>query len=150
MSRGAMVYWFWRMAPSGDDSNTTSHSREGACVFHRFSSLARGERRTNEFGRGRICGGIGEEITDASPTNGAARAQQDTPPLRGREWLGVVGLGLLRFLLVQPTQVGDQFAFARPALEVQAQHLEGSLRRLVTRPLPHAQAGDQSARDRQL
>src|SRR5438128_126768 len=48
MSRGVMVYWSWRMAPSWDGLVTTNHSREGACVRHRLSMRAQGEPRTTE------------------------------------------------------------------------------------------------------
>src|SRR4051812_22717292 len=40
-------------------------------------------------------------------------------------------------------QVGDQFRFAGPALEVQAQHLKSSLVRLLASPLYDQQTGDQ-------
>jgi hypothetical protein len=43
--------------------------------------------------------------------------------------------------------VGQQFSFARPALEVQAQHLEGALARFVAGPLDDQQTGDQSQVD---
>ena len=52
--------------------------------------------------------------------------------------------GLLRVLALQ---MGQQFCFARPALEVQAQHLEGALGRFVAGPLDDQQASDQSQVD---
>ena len=77
----------------------------------------------------------------------AARARHYTPPLRGRKWLGVFASGLLLFLLVQLLQVRDEFSFTRPPLEVQAQHLESPLGRLVAGPLHDQQAGDQGQVD---
>src|SRR5262245_14763000 len=51
MSRGVMVYWGWRMAPSGNGSVSTSHSMEGACVHHRLSRVAASQPRTTESGQ---------------------------------------------------------------------------------------------------
>src|SRR5215475_13439510 len=48
MSRGVMVYWSWRMAPSWDGLLVTNYFMEGACVHHHFSSPGPDEPRTTE------------------------------------------------------------------------------------------------------
>src|SRR5262249_19954489 len=53
MARAVMVYWGRRMAPSGDDSVSTSHSKEGACVHRPSPQRPRLTDRTTETGRSR-------------------------------------------------------------------------------------------------
>src|SRR5215472_4487852 len=48
MARAVMVYWGRRMAPSGDDSVSTSHSKEGACVHRPSPQRPRLTDRTTE------------------------------------------------------------------------------------------------------